>query len=96
MWTENAQQALQTICRSVQENATFGAPEGAQFHIATDASDDATGGALFQMSEEVPVDVICDDGNFKHVRIIMWLSQRQQRIHPIIISSFYPVVNCMN
>ncbi|KAK4063016.1 hypothetical protein Trihar35433_8811 [Trichoderma harzianum] len=42
-WDSKAQAALQQICKSVQENATFGARSGVQFHLATDASTTGTG-----------------------------------------------------
>jgi hypothetical protein len=74
-WNTGAATALEKICDAIQNNATSGADSEKQFHLATDASENGTGGVLLQL-DGVPAGEDIDEKNFKNARIIMWISGR--------------------
>ncbi|KDN65206.1 hypothetical protein CSUB01_12580, partial [Colletotrichum sublineola] len=75
-WGEEQAKALDDICDAVQKNATHGASSTAQFHLATDSSDFATGAALLQFGDDMPPGTMITDKNFADTVIIMWMSFR--------------------
>ncbi|KAK7583109.1 hypothetical protein V3481_012403 [Fusarium oxysporum f. sp. vasinfectum] len=66
----NAAAALESICDSIQNNATSGADSTKQFHLATDASVDGTRGVL--QLDDTPAGEDSTEKDFKNAGIIMW------------------------
>lgn len=75
-WGDEQAEALDKICDAVQNNATHGASSQAQFHIATDASDYATGAVLMQLPDHCKSGTPITDANFGEAMVIMWMSFR--------------------
>jgi len=57
-WTESQQCSFDHIKRSIIDNAVYGGDEAKQYHLATDASNFAMGGVLFQIMNHAPGTVI--------------------------------------
>ncbi|EXL39614.1 hypothetical protein FOCG_17774 [Fusarium oxysporum f. sp. radicis-lycopersici 26381] len=62
--------ALESICDSIQNNATSGADSTKQFHLATDASVDGTRGVL--QLDDTPAGEDSTEKDFKDAGVIMW------------------------
>ena len=75
VWTERQQESFDHIKMSLVEKAMTGADHDLEFHLATDASNRAIGGVLFQL-HDVPIGTEALDRHKSNLRIIMFLSFR--------------------
>ncbi|KAI3572328.1 hypothetical protein IWW34DRAFT_230396 [Fusarium oxysporum f. sp. albedinis] len=74
VWNSNAAAALESICNSIQNNATSGEDSTKQFHLAADATENGTGGVL--QLDNTPAGEDSTEKDFKNAGVIMWISGR--------------------
>lgn len=72
-WEQRHADAFTYICQQIQERIVTAPDRQAPYHLATDASDVALGGVLFQIADQ-PFDVEMTDKMMPFMRILAFLS----------------------
>lgn len=72
-WNEDLAGHFKYICNEIQRRTIIAPDRSRQFHIASDTSELATGGVVFQL-EDQPLGTHVTDRNMTSVRVLMFLS----------------------